>query len=117
MSDIIESEKLEVFHPEYGTQPRVYYHSLYKFDKSFIAGSVSFEENGRVDCAAGAEVKLYKDIQQIYTSVTDSFGDFKFDGLQEGQYIIKIIYKNYQSKIIEVELKTSASMPGIMMSY
>ncbi len=114
--EIIRSENLEVLHPEYGTHPRVYYRALYKYNKSFIAGSIAVRENGCVDCAEGAEVILYKDNQQVDKMISDCFGDYKFDRLQESSYVVKIIYKNYPAKTINVELKTSISMPDIVMS-
>jgi Fe-S-cluster-containing dehydrogenase component len=114
---IIRSENLEVLNPEYGTYPRVYYRALYKYDKSFIAGSITVMENGRVDCAEGAEVILNKNNQQIEKMLSDCFGDFKFDKLQNGTYNIKIFYKDYPVNVIDVEMKTSTSLPDIMMSH
>ena len=60
MARIVKQENLEVLHPEYKTSPRVYYRNLYRYLKCFIRGSVAFDKDGKVDCAEGAQVTLYK---------------------------------------------------------
>ena len=46
MQQMIQQENLEVFHPEYKTQPRVYYKNLYRYLKCFIAGNVAYAHAG-----------------------------------------------------------------------
>src|SRR4030042_2386719 len=38
MKQMIAEENLEVLHPEYKTEPRVYYKNLYRYLKCFIGG-------------------------------------------------------------------------------
>jgi Fe-S-cluster-containing dehydrogenase component len=111
MQRIIEQEKLEVFHPEYKTQPRVYYRNLFRYTKCFIAGSVAYAHNGITDCAEGAKVSLYKDSTRLAECLTDNYGDFKFDRLEEnsGKYMIEAAYKDYGKKNLEVNLMLSLS--------
>lgn len=117
MSALVKSENLETLLPAENTRPRVYYKNLYRYDKCFISGSVAFKENGRTDCAAGALVHLYNDKQEISKTTADSFGDFKFDGLNGNSiYHVKIFYKDYPEKQVEVNLKTSISLPDIIVS-
>ncbi len=71
-------------HPEYKTRPQVYYANLNRFDKCFIAGSIAIENNGTVDCAIGATIVLLQGGQRIAQTITDAFGDFRFDGLEPG---------------------------------
>ena len=117
MQRLIAEEKLEVFHPEYNTQPRVYYKNLYRYLKCFIAGDVAVGKDGVVDCAEGAVVTLLKDSQKIGKVSTDNYGDFKFDNLEEnsGQYTLEIAYQEYEKKTVEVELTTSKSVGTILL--
>jgi len=116
MQNITESEKLEVLHPEYKTRPRVYYKNLYRFTRCFIGGSVGVQVDGTTDCAEGATVSLIKDSQKR-TTVTDAFGDFKFDGLEEnsGTYRLEISYRDWKKKTIELGLAASLNVGTIFL--
>jgi Fe-S-cluster-containing dehydrogenase component len=117
MQKIIESEKLEVYQPNYKTKPRVYYKNLYRFTRCFIAGSVAVEVNGVADCVEGANVTLIKDSKKLDEAVTDNYGDFKFDNLEEnsGLYTLEIVYPGHEKKILEVDLKTSLNIGDIYL--
>jgi hypothetical protein len=45
-----------------------------------------------VDCIEGANVRLIKDGATVASAVTDNYGDFKFDKLEEnsGRYTIEV---------------------------
>jgi Fe-S-cluster-containing dehydrogenase component len=118
MAEIIKKENLEVFHPEYKTQPRVYYKNLYRFLKCFIGGNVAFKNDGVVDCANGARVTLWKDTQKIAEVITDNYGDFKFDSLEEnsGRYRIEAVYQTYARKSVEVDLTQSKNIGTILVN-
>jgi len=118
IQQMIGQEKLEALHPEYKTKPRVYYKNLYRFLKCFIGGDVAFQKNGITDCAEGARVTLFKDSQKIDEAVTDSFGDFKFDHLEEnsGKYVVEAAYRDYAKKIVEVDLSTSRNLGSILLT-
>jgi Fe-S-cluster-containing dehydrogenase component len=117
MKHKVREEKLEVFHPEYNTQPRVYYKNLYRYSKCFIGGDVASTKNGLIDCAGGARVTLYKDSQEIANALTDNYGDFKFDGLEEqsGRYTLEIVFAGCQKRIIDVELTTSRNVGTVIL--
>lgn len=118
MQATVASEKLEVLHPQFNANPRVYYKNLNRFTRCFIGGSVAFEKEGTIDCAEGASVLLFKGSEKMGEAVTDHFGDFKFDNLEEesGQYNVEILFKDYDKKTLEVELKTSMSLGTIYLS-
>ncbi len=117
MKQIVTQENLEVLHPEYKTQPRVYYKNLYRYLKCFIGGDVAYKKDGIVDCAEGARVTLFKDSQKISEVSTDNYGDFKFDNLEEnsGRYTLEVVYKGYEKKITEVDLTASKSVGTILL--
>jgi Fe-S-cluster-containing dehydrogenase component len=72
--------KAEQRHPEYGTNPSVYYIGL---PKTFVAGSVYGSESG--ECIENAQVTLVnKSSGETLTTKTNNYGDFEFDGLEAG---------------------------------
>lgn len=113
---LAESENLTCLHPEYGTRPHVYYKNLYRYSRCFIAGSVAYEHEGKTECAEGASVKLNKASERVDETVTDSFGDFKFDNLKEksGTYHIEILFGDREIKIVEVNLIESLYVGEIL---
>lgn len=104
----VKSEGLEVLLTDKGTKPRVYYKNLYRYDRCFIGGSVSFEKDGITECAEGVRVTLTKGAETINSVTTDSYGDFKFDKLKEekGTYNISITFEG-REKTLDVELEKS----------
>ncbi len=114
---MIENEGLEALNPGFKTLPGVYYKNMYRFEKCFIAGSVEVSGNGLTDCAEGAKVTLLKNGQKTDESVTDNYGDFKFDRLGEnsGIYTLSIALKGYETKTLEVELKESINIGSIRL--
>jgi Fe-S-cluster-containing dehydrogenase component len=117
MQQIIESEKLEALHPEYGTEPRLYYKNLYRFARCFIGGSIALKANGLTDCVEGARITLLKNSTKLAETTSDNYGDFKFDNLEEnsGQYSLEIVYPDYETKMLEVDLKASVNVGTIWL--
>lgn len=117
LKKIVESEHLEVLHPEYKTDPNVYYKNLYRFFSCFIAGTVAFSKDGIMDCAEGAEVALFKDSSKIAQVFTDNYGDFKFDKLEEnsGKYDIEVSFRDHGKRVLQMDLTKSAYLGTIEM--
>ena len=117
MQERVETQKLETLFPDLATQPRVYYKNLYRFERCFIAGSVSVDTEGVSDCLSDARVALIKDAKTIDETATDGFGDFKFDNLEEnsGFYRLEIRYKDHGPKEVELDLKTSVNVGDIYL--
>jgi hypothetical protein len=109
---------LECSHPEYKTDPQVYYANLKRFDRCFIGGSIAIEKDSTVDCANGAKVALHQGGQTIAQTNTDEFGDFRFDGLEPSSsgYKIDVQLKGFNNKTLPVpELNTSLSLGTIFL--
>lgn len=79
--DLKGTEKL---HPEYGLTTRAYYKNL---PKRFIAGTVFTPSDNEV--VIGATCTLSGSAGNA-TVTTDDFGDFWFEGLGEGEFILTI---------------------------
>ena len=86
MDKMVEAESLSLLRPELGTEPHVFYKNLQMFAKNFITAGVLVDE----DCFEGATVVLKRDGDVQATDTTNCFGDFKFDGLDDGEYVIEI---------------------------
>lgn len=92
MQEMVREEGLEVLQPERGTKPRVYYKNLERYTKEFIGGSVIGEIDGVMECLAGARVTLSRNGERLAETTTDTFGDFRFEGLDRdsGPYGIAV---------------------------
>ena len=117
MAGIARQETLEVMQPEAGTKPRVYYKNLWRYSKYFIGGSVAAEANGVVDCVEGAAVRLLKDGAAVAETITDNYGDFKFDRLDEnsGDYAVEVSAPGRAGKTIAAKLGASINLGEIRL--
>ena len=113
VSRLLADSKAEVFHPEWDTQPRVYYINLHRVTKHFIAGAVIL---GDVDeCAENAKVTL-KGPQGEVQAKTNYFGNFEFDGLEPGRYAVSVEFAGYQPKTLDVDLEKTTIVGDIVLS-
>lgn len=94
MAEKARQEGLKVLQPRLGTQPRVWYSGLERWESCFIGGSVSAEAKGIVECVADAVVVLYARGEKIAETVSDAFGDFRFLSLAKdsGLYRVEIVH-------------------------
>jgi Fe-S-cluster-containing dehydrogenase component len=112
MQRMVADEALEVLGgSNTAARPTVYYKNLYRYNMCFIAGSAATRVAGQTQCAQGAAVKLTKDGRCLAETVTDAFGDFKFDHLpgRSGIYQIEIRYQDKAKQEFEIELLESVS--------
>ncbi len=118
MARLADSEGLEPLRPDLATKPRVHYKNLWRYTKAFVAGSVSAERDGIVDCVEGALVRLTKDGAGIAETITDAFGDFKFDRLEpDGScYALEIAADGFALDRAEVTVDDSVSLAEIRLS-
>jgi len=109
MQRIAATENLEILRPELNTQPRVYYKNLWRYTTDFIAGTVSAQADGIVDCVRDAEVELHRENESLAKMTTDVFGDFKFDQLESGDrpFTITVSAAGYEVTSLEVSLDGS----------
>lgn len=115
MAAQVAAEGLEVYKPELGTAPRVYYKNMYRWTKVFVAGSAYFADSG--DCAEGCEVTVSKDGVAAGSAVTNNFGDFCVDKLEAGaEYTVTI--KAAGCKTVEckaVPTAASLTLPAVAL--
>ncbi len=116
MQKVKESEQLEVYKPHYQTQPRVYYKNLYRYTRCFIAGSVALKDID--ECAEGAKVTLRNGSGRVIeTAVTNNYGDFKIDDLEEnsGKHTLEVAYPGYGKQALAVDLQDSTNVGTILL--
>jgi len=118
MAGMVASENLEVLHPEFKTQPRVYYRNLHRYARCFVGGSVAVDRQGVVDCIEGAMVSLRNPSGTVGETVTDTFGDFKLDHLEEnsGEYTLEIHHPDYGKRELKVTLETSLNVGTVLLN-
>jgi Fe-S-cluster-containing dehydrogenase component len=116
MARMVREEGLEVMRPELGTKPRVYYRNLWRYTKCFIGGSISSDRNGLIDCVEGANVRLLKDGLLVGEAVSDTYGDFKFDQLDQdsGKYVVEIS-ANGRTRTVDARLGVSVNLGEIRL--
>jgi Fe-S-cluster-containing dehydrogenase component len=92
MQRIRDEEGLAVLQPELGTRPRVYYKNLHLMTSCFVGGSVVVDIKGVEECAAGAVAVLKRNGSEVGRAITDTFGEWKIDGLEpgSGQYQLEV---------------------------
>jgi Fe-S-cluster-containing dehydrogenase component len=90
MAEKARREGLKVLRPNLGTKPRVWYSNLERWETCFIGGSVSAQLGAVVECVADAVVALYVGNQKVDETVSDGFGDFRFDGLAQGSGLYRV---------------------------
>jgi Fe-S-cluster-containing dehydrogenase component len=101
----------ETLHPEFGTQPNVFYIGL---PKTFLSGTV---ENGRTtDYIPGATVVLKSSDGTVLTKTTDAYGDFLFDGLKPKRtYTLTISKAGFYNKTMVVFLNDNKDIGHLQM--
>jgi Fe-S-cluster-containing dehydrogenase component len=117
MARLVRAQNLEVLQPELGTRPRVYYRNLWRYAKCFIGGTVSANIDGASECVEGASVRLLKNGARVAMTDSDYFGDFKFDGLDEGsgRYTVEVSADGRGSRTVDVELGASVNVGDIRL--
>ncbi len=118
MQRLILEEELEQLKPDLETKPRVHYKNLWRYDKIFIAGTVSVEKHGVVDCLAGATATLLREGKKVAEHQTDVFGDFKFDRLDAdgGTYELSINAEGLAVAEVELSLSETKNIGEVRMS-
>nr|WP_320134051.1 4Fe-4S dicluster domain-containing protein [uncultured Holophaga sp.] len=106
----VVAEELEVFHPEFGTRPRIWYRNLHRFTKCHIAGSVARDYG--LECAVGAEVSItHLASGNTWSARTNNYGNFKVDGLdpESGTYRVEVRLRGL-SRSCDVDLRDSLNL-------
>jgi Fe-S-cluster-containing dehydrogenase component len=99
MKERAAKEQLKVLKPDLGTRPRVWYRGLERWETCFVGGSVSAEIAGAVECIEGAEVTLSQGSARLARTVSDGFGDFRFDNLPRDEGTCRVEVSHAQGSV------------------
>lgn len=117
MSVLASEGQLQVLNPEYGARPRVYYKNLHRYSKCFVGGTVLATIGGIKECIGGAAIELSQRGSTVDRMTSDTFGDFKFDGLSpnSGSYDLKISHAKYGRASTKLLLGAESVYAGEIM--
>jgi Fe-S-cluster-containing dehydrogenase component len=117
MQRLALSDGLEIMKPELGTHPRVYYRNLHRYNKWFIAGSVSIVKNGVEDCLEDAVVQLFHAGRKVGETRSDNYGEFRLGRLEqlEREYTVEILHPGAATVRRTVVLKASHTMENVKL--
>jgi hypothetical protein len=71
----------------------------------------------REECIEGARVVLKRGAQGVAETRSDPYGDFKFEGLEEGSggYQVEIRHERFAPRTVAVELGSSTYLGTIVL--
>ena len=110
IKDLIK--KAEVLHPEYKAKPRVYYLNI---PKKFVAGTVYDPVQKEVIIGATCTLTDSSSKKQ-YKATTDGFGDFWFEGLNEGTFSLKIAMDGKSKKFDSISTEKDVNLGDIPLT-
>jgi Fe-S-cluster-containing dehydrogenase component len=118
MQKMVESEHLCVLHPEFNTQPRVFYRNLDDALSHLVAGNVcEASSNGQLRNLVGLELVLLDSGEEVeHTTKTDDFGDFRFSGLVAQSSTIELrVRHDGNEKVISRRERTGSVNLGTLL--
>lgn len=116
MSQIVKAEGLSAF-PDDAHRPRLLYRNLRRYTDEFAGGTLVAMDGAIESCVAGIRVILSRGGERIGETVSDVFGDFRFDGLPPGggHYRFEVAAEGYGRKFIDFKLTESCWLGEIML--
>lgn len=102
---------VEVYHPEYNTNPLVKYLGI---PRRFVAGEV-VRRDVPGECAQGVRITLEGD-GASRIAYSDSYGDFEFEGLEKNTaYRIYFEHEGYAPRVVEVFTRTDINLGEVIL--
>ena len=111
IAKMVTDSDTEYLHPEFDTRPLVKYVGI---PQRFIAGEVVLKDR-QDECAQDVAVLLEGDGRTVET-VSDTFGDFEFNGLKaDTRYRVIIRKEGYVDRELEVNLKQDVNLDEVLL--
>jgi len=80
----------------------------------FIAGEIVFADNPE-EAAAGVKVTLSRG-SETWSTVTDGYGDFEFEGLsKDADFTVRVAHAGYKPSELRVKTQTDMNLGSIML--
>ena len=110
----VREEGLERYRDSLGTEPRVYYKNLQRWEKAFIACSAVFGDTD--ECAVGATLTVTLDGAVVGEASADVFGAVVVDELdQHKQYSATLTAPGYKTATTVVALGESLNLGEVVL--
>lgn len=107
MQELAREQGLEVLQRELSTAPRVYYRNLHRVFSRFIAGTVlKPAADASSDCLEGCKVSLLREGVVLADTLTDAFGDFRFDGLPDECIGYELLFEAPAYGVLRLQART-----------
>ena len=105
---LVEDQKLKPLYD--GANPRVLYRNLHKYNTCFIAGALSYHEDGVDKAAVDAAVGLKLNGELLKEVKTDFFGEFKIDRIptNSGTFELCCSMEGYKPVVMEATVETDS---------
>jgi len=118
MAALKQSEGLRELMPEAGTRPRLHYRNLHRYTHEFVGGTLIRTIDGVTDCVGGAKVRLERAGTTVGETVSDAYGEFKFDGLEpgSGRYHLSVELDGNEAKRVDLDLGVSTYLGRIELA-
>ena len=111
IAKLAASQDAEAFHPEFKVKPLVQYKGI---PKRFVTGEVVLKDK-QGECAQGVKVSLEGNGVKLET-LTDTFGDFEFEGLSKNQaYKLTIAQQGYSDIRFDITTMTDVNLGEIVL--
>jgi hypothetical protein len=111
---VVESGGLEAYRAGLGTEPRVYYKNLYKWEKVFVSGSAVYRDTD--ECAEGAGVTVTSAGVTVGEGVANNYSEFVVDRLEPGkEYVVTVEASGYKPYATTVKPETSINLGTILL--
>jgi Fe-S-cluster-containing dehydrogenase component len=114
VSKLLKEQSAQVFHPEFKTNPNIYYLNLQKMESLMVAGTAVRGDKNEAAVKAVAYLKGPDGKEQ--KAEVNFFGDFEFDGLKAGKYTLRVEEAGYAAKSLDVDLTDSKSLGDIVLA-
>lgn len=104
--------------PDLGTQPRVLYRNLHRYEACFVGGTVVATRNGVEDCVPDARIELSRDGSLAGSALSDAFGEFKIDGLarDSGMYEVRVTAPGMHERRLTASLGESVYLGTVELT-
>lgn len=113
MQHIAEEEQLCAARPDLDTAPRVHFKNYHRINRRFIAGTVLRAGQGVADCLQGCTVTLLRGGESLASTVTDWFGDFRFERLADEAVDYELSFSHAECSPQRVSICTNE--PGTVL--
>ncbi len=113
--EVVRTQNLKSLY-EGDHRPRVMYKNLYKYNKCFVTGCLSYDKDGVEEAATEAALQLKVEGEVVFEGEADFLGEFKIDKIpmNSGKFTVECFLKGYEPISAEFEIGEKSIHLGCM---